>query len=332
MHLPDRLREGDTIGVVAPSRSFSLINEKWIENAQRFFSERGIGVRFSRHCLENWHENGGTIEQRVADLMEMFDDRRIKALITAIGGYNSNQLLEHLDYEVIRRNPKIFIGYSDITALNNAIHAKTGLVTFSGPHFSTLGEPFPFNYTIKYFDDLLLQAKRDIDVIESSDFAEDAWYVHTDNPQPRILQKNPGWRIHREGQAEGELVGGNIVTLCALIGTEYLPETEGKILFLEDCAETGAAEVDRALTQLRQTGILKRVCGLIVGRFPSATGFDERRTLDELLLRVTEEYDIPVISGVDFGHTEPMATLPIGIPCLMDAVQRRIRYLMPAVR
>ncbi len=331
MTLPDRLQEGDTIGVVAPSRSLSLIDKKWIANARDFFVQRGIGVRFSKHCFENWHGNGGTVEQRVSDLMEMFDDRRIKALVTAIGGYNSNQLLEHLDYEVIRKNPKIFIGYSDITALSSAIHAKTGLITFSGPHFSTLGEPFPFDYTIKYFDDLLLKAKPDVEVTESDTFAEDDWYVNTADLQPRILQKNPGWRIHREGQAEGELVGGNIVTLSALIGTDYLPDTKGKILFLEDCAETNAAEVDRALTQLRQIGIFKKIRGLMMGRFPTTVGFDEQRPINELLLRVTEGYDIPVISGVDFGHTEPMVTLPIGVPCVMDTVKRKIRYLTPAV-
>lgn len=331
MLAPPRLESGDTIGVVAPSRPLSIVDQKWIGVAEEFFAQRGIGVKFGKHCMERWHEAGGTVEQRVDDLMEMFDDDRIKAIITAIGGFNSNQLLDHIDYDLISKKPKIFLGYSDITALHNAIHAKTGLVTFSGPHFSTLGQPFPLDYTVRYFDDVLIHGKTDIEIEQSEEFAEDDWYGETNKPQPRKLQKNPGWSVIRDGDARGELVGGNIVTFQALTGTQYMPETSGKILFLEDCSEQGPAEIDRALTHMKQAGVFQNIRGLLIGRFPTSMGFDQDR-LQELLQRISDEGDYPIIAGLDFGHTEPMVTLPIGIPCLMDTFAHRIRLIGSAVQ
>lgn len=330
MLIPPKLESGDTIGVIAPSRTLSMVDEKWIGFAKDFFAKRGIGVRFAKHCMERWNETGGTIEQRVGDLMEMFDDDKIKAIVTAIGGFNSNQLLGHIDYDLIAENPKIFVGYSDITALHNAIHAKTGLVTYYGPHFSTLGQPFPLDYTIRYFDDILIHGKSEIDIEQSKEFAEDDWYLKSDNPQPRELQKNPGWSVIREGNAKGHLVGGNIVTFQALVGTQYMPDTSGKVLFLEDCPEEGPAEIDRALTHMKQAGIFKNIGGLLVGRFPTSMGLDQGR-LVELLRRICDEGEYPIVAGLDFGHTEPMATLPIGIPCLMDTFSRRVRLSIPAV-
>lgn len=329
MLLAPRLESGDTIGVIAPSRSLSIVDNRWINIAEQFFADRGIKVKFARHCMEQWNEAGGTVDQRVRDLMEMFDDEKINGIITAIGGFNSNQLLDALDYDVIARNPKIFVGYSDITALHNAIHTKTGLVTFYGPHFSTLGQPFPFDYTIRYFDDALIHGKTNIEIKPSEDFAEDDWYRETENLSQRKLKSNPGWHIIRDGNAKGELIGGNIVTFQSLVGTEYMPDTMGKILFLEDCPEEGPAEIDRALTHMKQAGIFKNISGVLIGRFPTCVGFNNDR-LSELLQRIFEgEY--PIIAGMDFGHTEPMATLPIGIPCLMNTIQRNITYLTSPV-
>ena len=124
---PRKLESGDSIGVIAPSRSLKQIHQKWIDIAIRHFEAKNLNVIFSDHCREDWHGNGGTIEQRVSDMMDMFTDDRVKAILAAVGGFNSNQLLQHLDYKKIQRNPKIFCGYSDITALHNAIHTKTKL-------------------------------------------------------------------------------------------------------------------------------------------------------------------------------------------------------------
>ncbi|MFH0770103.1 MAG: S66 peptidase family protein [Candidatus Peregrinibacteria bacterium] len=331
MLIPKRLEEGDTVGVVAPARSLSIVHEKWIGIAQQFFRDRGMDIRFAPHCSDRWNETGGKIEDRVSDLMEMFEDRKIKAIITAIGGFNSNQLLPHLDYGTIRKNPKIFLGYSDITALHNGIHAKTGLVTFSGPHFSTLGQPHPMDYTVRYFDEVLCDPKPIVDITESPTFAEDEWFKSPEDPQTRALKQNPGWTIIHEGKAEGALMGGNIVTLQALIGTSYLPTTKGKVLFLEDSEEMKAHDIDRVLTHMQLAGMFKDVRGLLFGRFPSIVGFDENR-LRELLLRVTQGTNYPIIANVDFGHTDPLATIPIGIPCLLDTFRKKIQYLAPAVQ
>lgn len=326
MLIPPRLESGDTVGVIAPSRSLAVVDERWIATATEFFAKRGIRVQFGKHCMEKWHETGGKIEQRLGDLMQMFDDDRIKAIITAIGGFNSNQLLEHIDYDLIAKKPKIFLGYSDITAIHNAVHAKTGMVTYYGPHFSTLGQQFSLDYTIRYFEDVIMHGKTELDIEQSTEFAEDDWHLNIDEPKPRTLQKNPGWQILREGSAKGQLLGGNVTILQALIGTPYMPDTKGKILFLEDCDDVSAADVDRAMTHMKHAGILKDISGLLVGRFPTSMQFDQGR-LTELLYRVCDGGDYPIITGLDFGHTEPMATLPIGIPCAMDTFNKKIRII-----
>ncbi|MCB9807637.1 LD-carboxypeptidase [Candidatus Peribacteria bacterium] len=327
---PRKLESGDSIGVIAPSRSLKQIHQKWIDIAIRHFEAKNLNVIFSDHCREDWHGNGGTIEQRVSDMMDMFTDDRVKAILAAVGGFNSNQLLQHLDYKKIQRNPKIFCGYSDITALHNAIHTKTGLVTFYGPHFCTFGDPFQFDYTVQYFDEIM-SGKKDISIEESPEYSADNWYENPTNPAPRNKKPNPGTQVIRPGEAEGELVGGNISTLTSLLGTEYLPSFKDKILFLEEGDDSDCRSIDRYLTQLQLSGAFNELKGMMVGRFHPNSGFNDNQKPEELLNRVTKDLKGPVIYGADFGHTDPIATIPIGVPCLVDANRKKIQYLESGV-
>lgn len=174
----------------------------------------------------------GSISDRVEDLHEAFKERNVKAILTVIGGYNINQLLDYIDYALIKDNPKILCGFSDITALSNAIYSKTGLVTYYGPHFSSFGMKYGFDYTLNYFKEMLTDSKEVI-IKNSSEWSDDSWYKDQEN---REFIKNDGMKAINHGKTEGRIIGGNLCTLNLLQGTEYMPEAEDAILFLEDDA------------------------------------------------------------------------------------------------
>ena len=155
--IPEKIKNGNEIRVIAPSRSLNILNYERNENAKKRLENLGFKVTYSKNALECDDFKSSPIEMRINDLHEAFLDTNVKIILTAIGGYNSNQLLKYIDYEVIKKNPKIICGFSDITALLNAIYAKTGLVTYSGPHYSNFGMNKGLEYTIKYFKDILMK-------------------------------------------------------------------------------------------------------------------------------------------------------------------------------
>src|SRR3989339_1864763 len=147
----EKLKSGDEVRIIAPSRSMAILSEEIKNIANRRFEELGLKLSLGKHVNESDEFNSSLIKSRVDDLHEAFSDKNVKAIITVIGGFNSNQLLRYIDWDLIKNNPKIFCGYSDITALNNSIYAKTGLVTYSGPHYSSFGQELYFDYTLEYF-------------------------------------------------------------------------------------------------------------------------------------------------------------------------------------
>src|SRR5699024_2083738 len=155
-------------------------------------------------------------------------DKNVKAILTVIGGYNVNQILDYIDYDLIKENPKIICGFSDITALTNAIYAKAGMITYSGPHFSSFGMKKGFEYTEKYFKKMLMQSES-IEIESSNEWSNDSWFKNQEN---RTFIKNVGMKIINEGEAEGKIIGGNLCTLNLLQGTEYMPDLEETILFI----------------------------------------------------------------------------------------------------
>src|SRR3989338_8061462 len=148
---PEKLKTGDEVRIIAPSKSMAILSKETINIANKRFEKLGLKLSFGKHVNETDEFNSSSIESRIEDLHEAFSDKNVKAVITVIGGFNSNQLLRYIDWDLIKNNPKIFCGYSDITALNNAIFAKTGLVTYSGPHYSSFGQELYFDYTLEYF-------------------------------------------------------------------------------------------------------------------------------------------------------------------------------------
>jgi len=307
---PEKLKKGDVVKVIAPSRSMALISQETREIANKRFSELGLELSFGKHVEDKDDFNSSSIESRVQDIHDAFSDKNVKAIIAVIGGFNSNQLLKYLDWEIIKDNPKIFCGYSDITILNNAILQKTGLVTYYGPHYSSFGQELHFDYTLDYFKKCLMQTSR-FEITPSDQWSDDEWYK---DQQSRKLIKNNGWQVINEGRAKGIAIGGNLCTFNLLQGTEYFPEVENAILFIEDDELTGdfsAAEFDRDLQSIIHQSQFKNVSGVVIGRFQKASKMTPEK-IEQIIRSKKELEKIPVIAGVDFGHTDPKITLPIG--------------------
>lgn len=304
---PEKLKAGDEVRVITPARSLSIISKEIQEIANKRFSDLGLRLTFGKHIYETDEFNSSSIESRIEDLHKAFSDKNVKAVITVIGGFNSNQLLRYIDWNLIKDNPKIFLGYSDITALNNAIFSKTGLVTYSGPHYSSFGQKLYFNFTLDYFKKCLMEVKP-FEIKSSNCWSDDEWYL---NQNKRELINNSEHLIINEGKAKGTILGANLCTFNLLQGTEYFPNLTGSVLFLEDDYESQSHTFDRNLQSLIHLPDFKKIKGLVIGRFQKKSIMT-----DELLTKIIktkkELNNIPAIANVDFGHTDPKITFPIG--------------------
>lgn len=291
--IADKLSIGNEIRVIAPSRSLSSVRQTVFDNALKFLSEKGFVVSFSKYSREIDETKSSSIQSRIEDLHEAFLDKNVKAILTCIGGFNVNQLLEYIDYSIIESNPKILCGFSDITALLNAVYAKTKLVTYHGPHFCSFGYNNNIEFTNSYFEKCLMQP------IE--------YFI---NPSEEARK----YDVINEGTCEGEIIGGNLCTLNLLQGTEFMPELTNKILFLEDDNIMGdyfTAEFERNLQSLIQTVGPNGIRGIVFGRFDSSCKMDVR-TIQRIVSTKKQLKNIPIIFNVDFGHVFPIATFPIG--------------------
>ena len=308
--IPEKLRKGDEIRVIAPSSSMSILNEQIVELAKTKLENMGFKVSFGKNVLKSIGEdyNCASIEDRVEDLHEAFLDKNVKAILTVIGGYNVNQILDYIDYNLIEENPKILCGFSDITALTNAIYAKTGMVTYSGPHFSSLGMKKGLEYTEEYFKKMFMQ-EGNIEIKSSKEWSNDKW---AKNQEDRKFIKNEGMKIVNKGEAEGIIIGGNLCTLNLLQGTEYMPNTQNSILFIEDdglVRDEFNKEFDRDLQSLLH--VAKNVKAIIVGRAENICEMNYEKW-SRIFKSKKELKDIPIAIEADFGHTTPIFTFPIG--------------------
>lgn len=325
MIIPNKLKKGDEVRIISPSRSLSIISNEQIEIAKNRFEEMGLCVSFGKNVKEcDDTFNSSSIESRVEDIHDAFLDENVKAIFTAIGGFNSNQLLQYIDYNLIYKNPKILCGYSDITALQNAILAKTGLITYSGPHFSTFGMLKGIDYTKKNLKNCLFQSEP-FKINPSTQWSDDAWYLDQEN---RDFISNSGFKVLNNGFAKGHIVGGNLCTLNLLQGSEYMPSLKNSILLLEDddfAGEFTHLEIDRNLQSLIHLPDFCHVKAIVFGRFQKSCNMSDR-VLSEIISSKKELADIPVISGLDFGHTTPHITFPIGGMAQLSAINGSVEF------
>ena len=309
MIIPNKLREGDEIRVVAPARSLAMpwISKELQDIAKNRFKEIALKLTFGKHVMEINEFNSSSIKSRVEDLHEAFRDKNVKAIITVIGGYNSIEILPFLDYDLIKNNPKILCGYSDITALQNAISSKTGMLTYSGPHYFDFGDLKGFDYTLEYFKKCLMQ-NDSYEIKHSGEWSNDKWGKDQEN---RKFEKNEGPIVINEGKCSGKIVGGNLCTLQLLQGTEFWPDLTDSILFIEDDSESHLDMFNRDLHSLSLNKQFAGVKGIVIGRFQpdSEVSLDELRKIIKNNKNLSE---IPIVANVDFGHTSPRITFPIG--------------------
>lgn len=311
--LPHRLQPGDTIGMITPG---SYISDESLEKAVNNVLKLGFKVKLGKNIRAKRGFNAGTDQQRLDDLHLMFSDDSVAGIWCARGGYGCSRLLPFIDYALIQKNPKALIGYSDITALLNAIYHKTGLVGFHGPvAASELTE-----YTETQFRAVVMEGKAPYNIPLSAanmEKEEDAFHPYA---------------IH-SGRAKGTLAGGNLSLLAALAGTEYLPDARGKLVFIEDVGEK-PYRIDRMLTQLRQAWGLGQAAGIAMGTYADCQPEegDLSLSLEETIRDRTEDLGIPAIYGLSFGHIDNQCTLPVGIEAELNVEERRLTLLEAAVK
>lgn len=309
--IPLKLKHGDEIRVVAPARSLDLpwISEELKNIAAERFQNMGFKLTFGNNVMKKDEMSSSSVQERVEDLHNAFSDSNVRAIITVIGGYNSIEIIPYLDYQLIKDNPKILCGYSDITAVLNAIYTKTGLVTYYGPHYFDFGDLKSFDYTLDYFNKCLLQEDK-YNLGSSKEWSDEKWGKDQQN---RHFNKNNGYVCVNEGQAEGTIIGGNISTLQLLRGTEYWPANSQKyVLFIEDDSEYTIDHLNRNLVSLCLDPSYANCSGIVFGRFQiesEVTG----ESIKSIVLRNSKIIgNIPIIANADFGHTTPKATIPLG--------------------
>ncbi|MCB0730523.1 MAG: LD-carboxypeptidase [Ignavibacteriae bacterium] len=307
---PKRLKKGDTIGLVS---SASAIKDNHLAEATENLTKLGFKVKYNETIKEKYGYLAGSDSARAEDLNLMFADDEVDAIFEIRGGYGCARMLPKIDYDLIKKNPKIVLGYSDITSLLYAIYKKTNLVCFHGP----VGTSTYNEYSLKHFNNILENPKENYEMKNLPD------------EEDQII-------VFNEGIGEGELVGGNLSIVVSMIGTEYDIDTKGKIIFLEDIGEE-PYRIDRMLTQMKQAGKFKDCVGVALGVFRNCDvneddpEFENSLTLVQVFKDILGELNVPVIYGLSFGHIENKFTLPFGIKSRLNTYTKSLTLLENAV-
>lgn len=297
--VPERLREGDTIGLIAPS---SLVDKEDLEVINKsilLMESSGFKVKFAKNALDNTTGYGATAKQKAEDINEMFKDKEVKAIFAISGGFNSNTTFDYLDYDRIKINPKIICGFSDTTSILNMIYTKTGLVTFHGPTFKALTSwqtEYGYKEVMKRFVEGGLA----------------------------LGQADDEFKTVKDGKAKGILVGGNLSLINEMVAGKYAIDFTDKILFLEELfLETPPELVSNYLYHMKQNGVFDKIKGIWVGNYDGSISL-ERILLDTL----NGEYKFPIIKSNNFGHIDKKTVIPIGTMAKIDTLaDRKIELL-----
>lgn len=278
---PKKLNLGDTISIIAPAGGVDLNK---IEIAKKYFTNKGYKIKLGTNIDKKNRYLAGTDEEKLEDLHNAFLDKEVKAILCARGGYGAIRLINKIDYDIIKNNPKIFCGYSDITALSIMILKQAGLITYSGP-----------------------MAQCDFADNEINEYTEKEFFNTLQGNTKEIRPTNEG-KIYKSGNSEGILFGGNLATVASLCGQDFIPD-ENFIFFAEDINED-TYKIDKYFTQLLNINNFKKhLKGIILGDF---TGTDNLNYLDQFITELSNQLDIPIYSGYPISHTEVKATIPIG--------------------
>jgi muramoyltetrapeptide carboxypeptidase len=320
--IPPRLKKGDEVRIIAPSCSLKLFKKQDIKYAIAQLESMGLIVTFGKHIYECDEFESSSIESRIEDLHDAFKDKNVKMIIPVTGGFNGNQLLKYIDYDLIKQNPKFFTGSSDTTIFHNAIYAKTGLITFQSFCFADFGKIRNNEYSIEYFKKCFFENDL-IEVKPSKKWDDSDWYEEQNNY--KLITNLGPWLIN-PGKAEGKIIGGNLCTLNLLQGTEFMPQFNANtILFLEDDYESQLEHFDRDLVSILQLPMFKNVKAILIGRFQKDSNAT-KELITKVIKTKSELQNIAVIANLDFGHTYPFFSYPIGGVCNLDNDKIIIKY------
>jgi muramoyltetrapeptide carboxypeptidase len=303
---PPALKKGDTIGIMAPS---SRVSRKLIAKAVAELKDMGFRVYVHPQTYARRGQSAGTAQQKADALHDLYRNPDIKAVFAAAGGNQAGAVLDRLDYALMKKHPKIIMGYSDVTVILNAIHKKTGAITFHGPTVQTIARKLP-----------AAQLKQAFNLLGGEE---------AEMP----LGKS---KVIHGGTAHGKLVGGNLSLIVSLLGTPWQPDFKNSVLFLEDCTEE-LSRIDRMLRQLRNAGAFDQISGLVLGGFTDLTdkgGKPYGKTVEAMIREVTAGLDIPVVMNAPFGHGRDLYSLPVGLPARLTARAGHSRLALdgPAVK
>lgn len=284
--IPNKLNKGDIIGVIAPSDPILEDKLKDINNSILLMENAGFNIQFSKNAFANTLGYSATVEEKAEDINNMFKDENIKAIICCTGGVNSNSLFEYLDYELIKNNPKIICGFSDITSITNIIHEKTGLITFNGATFKSLTS-WNTDYAYKEIMNRFVDGNLELGQVDDE-------YVTI-----------------KEGISEGKLIGGNLNLISELVSGKYSVDFTDKILFIEDLGdESSPGMLSHYLYHMKQNGVFEKIQGLWIGNYEHVS----KIAIEKVVMDVLEnKYNFPIIKSNNFGHTDKKTVIPIGI-------------------
>lgn len=295
---PKRLKPGEVIGIISPASSPDDLTK--INSGVQYLEKLGYRVEVGKNVGTQQGYLAGTDAQRLEDLHSMFHNKHVRAIFSIRGGYGSGRLLDKIDYRLIRSNPKIFVGYSDINALQMAFYTKCGLITFAGPMVA-----------VDFHD-------------EVSPFTEEVfWRTITSNKKIGRIKnpRNEKIFVLTKGRAQGRIIGGNLSLFTSLMGTEYFPKIKDAILLLEDVHEA-PYRIDRMFNQLRLAKIFKQIRGIILGHFVDCVETDPTKksfTLNEVIIEYFQNLKIPVMYNLRHGHVKENITMPFGVKCIVNA-------------
>lgn len=310
--LPTRLKSGDEVGIIAPAYPGPAVFPTRFERGLQVLRSMGLRVRVGHYVRTRTGNRTGSIEQRASDLNEMFADPNIAGIFCAMGGEGCREMLPFCDFSLIARNPKVFVGYSDVTHLHLAIHARTQLTTFHGPSvLAELGEyPEPFSYTLHNLLNAIWIGRRVVQWTHSHSSTCAYWETAPDEERRSISAEAACWNWLRDGTGSGRMIGGLLPAISNLLGTTYLPNFRNTILFWE-AVDTTVAIVANHLRRLKEYGVLQELAGMVVGK--CILKDDPNHTqLNETLRSILGQQSYPILANVDLGHTEPKITIPIG--------------------
>jgi muramoyltetrapeptide carboxypeptidase len=302
---PEKLKERDIVALIATS---SYVKKSIVEETLRYLENTlHLRVILGKNIYKHYDYMAGTIAERLDDLHSAFVNPDVKAILIEIGGASSIQLLEKINYDLLKRNPKIIIGFSDSSILINAIHLKTGIIVFHGPDGARFNE-------------------------NMSDFSRDYFKrcIMCNVPMGRI-QESQNWNVIRNGNAEGRLIGGNLNRLSLLLGTPYEPNWNGKILFWE-CVGEQYCNIDAMLMQLKLNGVFKKIKGMIIGDLfechRGAFAYNEKdiEPFNDMILRNCCDCNFPILHNVKIGHTNDTMTIPIGIDARLNLNKKECEF------